>query len=405
MTRNLRRRTSLMVALGCLTMGPLAAPATPAARSGRASRQALAFFVHAVPDARGTFLDALRPVPLAAVLRAQVMASLPVDGEVQPSREEADKLATIEPVLRYHHRRDVLQLKLITVGQAFVGLHARTVLLVSREALVLLSGPQLAALIGHEIAHEYFWDEYQAALARDDRDKVRELELRCDGVAVMTLRELGLDPHALAEAVKALTRFNQTVGAVATAGLYVSLKERIAFIDAMDHLVTTPDSPPAARRARVGASPRSAYDRPLDALDVPAVARAKAAAARRLEDPECLKVLTEFTDGEGRALDRSLETWGMSAADYVLALPFRDGAAMPHCRRASVVLVTIPGLPAIYLCPRRLAVVRSLFTQTEIQDPALAEAMVIHEMLHTLGLGENPPSSLEITERVRTHCR
>jgi hypothetical protein len=31
--------------------------------------------------------------------------------------------------------------------------------------------------------------------------------------------------------------------------------------------------------------------------------------------------------------------------------------------------------------------------------------MVIHEMLHTLGLGEDPPSSFEITERVRRRCR
>jgi hypothetical protein len=26
-------------------------------------------------------------------------------------------------------------------------------------------------------------------------------------------------------------------------------------------------------------------------------------------------------------------------------------------------------------------------------------------MLHTLGLGENPPSSFEITQRVRDRCR
>jgi hypothetical protein len=31
--------------------------------------------------------------------------------------------------------------------------------------------------------------------------------------------------------------------------------------------------------------------------------------------------------------------------------------------------------------------------------------MVIHEMLHTLGLGENPPSTFEITARVRDRCR
>jgi len=31
--------------------------------------------------------------------------------------------------------------------------------------------------------------------------------------------------------------------------------------------------------------------------------------------------------------------------------------------------------------------------------------LVIHEVLHTLGLGENPPSSATITIRVQNRCR
>jgi hypothetical protein len=33
-----------------------------------------------------------------------------------------------------------------------------------------------------------------------------------------------------------------------------------------------------------------------------------------------------------------------------------------------------------------------------------AEAILIHEILHTLGLGENPPSSAEITRQVWRRC-
>jgi hypothetical protein len=40
-----------------------------------------------------------------------------------------------------------------------------------------------------------------------------------------------------------------------------------------------------------------------------------------------------------------------------------------------------------------------------MENPTLAEAMVIHEMLHTLGLGENPPTTFEITDRVMARCR
>jgi hypothetical protein len=38
-------------------------------------------------------------------------------------------------------------------------------------------------------------------------------------------------------------------------------------------------------------------------------------------------------------------------------------------------------------------------------NEAVAEATVIHEALHTLGLGENPPTSREITAGVLKRCR
>jgi hypothetical protein len=155
----------------------------------------------------------------------------------------------------------------------------------------------------------------------------------------------------------------------------------------------------------LGAEARSAFNRPLGEFDAAAVERAKAGAARWLEDPECLKVLTAFTDGEGRTLDRTLATWGMSPGEYVLSLPFRDGAEIPRCRHERIELVTHRGLRPVYVCPAGVGNLNSRFARTQIHTPTLAEAMVIHEMLHTLGLGENPPSSLEITERIRMSCR
>jgi hypothetical protein len=44
------------------------------------------------------------------------------------------------------------------------------------------------------------------------------------------------------------------------------------------------------------------------------------------------------------------------------------------------------------------------FYQTVQQQRDMAEIYVIHEMLHTLGLGENPPTSLEITQQVKRRC-
>ena len=86
------------------------------------------------------------------------------------------------------------------------------------------------------------------------------------------------------------------------------------------------------------------------------------------ENPECLKVLTEFTDGEGRTLDRNLATWGMSAGEYVLTLPFRDGAAIPRCRHARIELVTHRGLRPVYVCPGGVGALDSRFARDPDPD-------------------------------------
>jgi len=135
----------------------------------------------------------------------------------------------------------------------------------------------------------------------------------------------------------------------------------------------------------------------LSKVDHAAVERARDGAARRLRDPECQKVLEDFRDGDGRPLRESLENWSVSAAEYVQMIPFLPGARHPLCLRGNVTLVSTPGLPRVYVCSR--------FAVTQVSEPDLAEAMVIHEMLHTLGLGENPPSSIEITKRVQRRCR
>ena len=154
-----------------------------------------------------------------------------------------------------------------------------------------------------------------------------------------------------------------------------------------------------------GAGPkRPPVNRPLTAFDAASVERAKYGAAQRLRGPECVKLLTDFRDSEGRTLDQRLEEWAMSAADYLQMIPFFDGFSRPICGRSSVELVSTAGMALVCVCPAGAGALNSRFAKLQLENPSLAEFMIIHEMLHTLGLGENPPSSFEITEQVMRRC-
>jgi hypothetical protein len=75
---------------------------------------------------------------------------------------------------------------------------------------------------------------------------------------------------------------------------------------------------------------------------------------------------------------------------------FADGSRQRACRSDTVLGVTNAGSHVVFLCAR--------FAEMEWKDPRYGEAILIHEMLHSLGLGENPPSSWEITTKVLKGC-
>ena len=118
------------------------------------------------------------------------------------------KLAALAPVLEAAQRGSVYDIKVIDVPHAFVGLHARTVVLISRPALGLLSEDELRALVAHETAHEYVHAEYERATAEGRSGRLQDLELVCDIIAVMTLRTIGQEAWSLAAGIEKVLRFN-----------------------------------------------------------------------------------------------------------------------------------------------------------------------------------------------------
>jgi hypothetical protein len=135
----------------------------------------------------------------------------------------------------------------------------------------------------------------------------------------------------------------------------------------------------------------------LNPMHAAALDRAVAGAARRLDRPACRRVFAEFRDAAGAPLQDRLDSLGMGPADYLSLVVFADGSARRTCRRDDVLAVTAPGSRVVYVCGR-------VFNEAAARKASRAEIAVIHEALHTLGLGENPPDSLEITRRVAERC-
>lgn len=126
-----------------------------------------------------------------------------------------------------------------------------------------------------------------------------------------------------------------------------------------------------------------------------AVGRALGSAARSLGDPECEALLDEFADASGQPLRAALQAAGVGAAEYLEEIFFYD-APQRLCETSSLA-VTIPGSRVVLVCGPR-------FVRQMASNSPHADAILIHEALHSLGLGEDPPSSDYITERIRARC-
>jgi hypothetical protein len=132
--------------------------------------------------------------------------------------------------------------------------------------------------------------------------------------------------------------------------------------------------------------------------DAGTVQRSLDRARGRLERPQCQRVFAEFQDATGRPLQDALDRTGRSGAEHLGTLLFYDGGGQSRCSSGRTLAFTWVGSPIVFVCTQQ-------FVAAARRDPILADAALIHESLHSLGLGENPPTSSEITSRVISRCR
>jgi len=187
------------------------------------------------PSGFARLLKTTRPMPVSTEDKARVLSSLPEEGEVTSLNAAArQKLAALVDVLRATERASVYEIKVIAVPQAAVGLHARAVILISEVALTLLDAEELQALIAHEFGHEYVWTERERAFRLADRNGLKDLELVCDAIAIVTLHELGMDASRLLTGIQKIGRFNrQRFGTAINEKDYPTVAQRQAFAGAV----------------------------------------------------------------------------------------------------------------------------------------------------------------------------
>jgi hypothetical protein len=119
-------------------------------------------------------------------------------------------------------------------------------------------------------------------------------------------------------------------------------------------------------------------------------------ARQRLAHANCQRLFAEVHDATGRSLRERLDAIGQTPEGYLGWILFVDGDDARACARRAIA-VTEPGSRVVRICTAQ-------FLQAQRLDHTRVELTVIHELLHTLGLPENPPSPSEINAVVVRHC-
>ncbi len=129
----------------------------------------------------------------------------------------------------------------------------------------------------------------------------------------------------------------------------------------------------------------------------PAVRFAILRAHEALENPRCQQIFREFQDSSGRTLQQRLDSLGETGQSHLAGMLFYEGWSGRPCPSSKTLAATIPGSRVVYFCGRKFASMMG-------RDPSALGVAILHEELHSLGLGENPPTSEEISWRVAQRC-
>lgn len=147
-----------------------------------------------------------------AEFRAQAINALPT--AIRDQRLTQSKLLRrVEPVfqqvLQLHGRSGKVELFVFQHDIPLAQLWRGCVLMISASLAETLYDGELAGLLAHELGHSYFEDEMAAAQRSQDARAMRLIELKCDGVAILSLKLLEHKPTLYLKGLQRIQEINR----------------------------------------------------------------------------------------------------------------------------------------------------------------------------------------------------
>jgi hypothetical protein len=118
----------------------------------------------------------------------------------------------LRQVLHLHGRSGELELFLFDDDFPSPTLWRGCVLLIPNGLAEPLYDGELAGIFAHELGHSYFEDEMAAAVRTQDFRDMRVVELKCDAVALLSLKLLGHDPALYLRGLRTIEDLNKRKG-------------------------------------------------------------------------------------------------------------------------------------------------------------------------------------------------
>ena len=158
-------------------------------------------------------LGAMRPAAVSQADKELLMSELPLITSANRIRDQYQLehlRARALPVLKFYQRDGIVELIVFKDARPIVYSKPGVMIAISTEVLKIVGSDDaaLAGIIAHESAHEYVAMQFLNAVEAHDLEKLRELELFCDAVAVVVLLDLGLDPSHFAQIVKRTANYS-----------------------------------------------------------------------------------------------------------------------------------------------------------------------------------------------------